>query len=94
MLGYWNEAGGIPELRAGSHTVTIHVTLVDAATDNYMISVFLDGAPVLYQELANSGVFGTTTNPDPGMALLAFTAGTAAHPDMHLVQNVAISAQQ
>lgn len=78
-LRYQQVARGIGSLVTGTHPVTVTVSRNGGA---YVIAVYLDGVRVLAQK--ETGL--------PSTVRLAFTAGSAAAPDQHLIRAVAIAA--
>jgi hypothetical protein len=80
LLIFQTYARVIPPLRTGTHTVVVEVQK-DTATGVDAIIVYLDGGRILARDEPT-----LTTK-----SLLAFSGGTGASTDMHIVRDVAIS---
>ncbi len=80
QLSFVLRAQAIPPLRVGPNQVTVQIMPGSGGAD--IITVWLDGGQIMQQSV--TGV--------PSTALLAFTGGTGARTDVHLVRDIAISA--
>ena len=79
VLQRGSRARAIGPLRTGTHTVSVDVTKPGAS---YVLVIWLDGQQIL--QLSEPSLTPTS--------LLAFTGGTGAGTDVHVVRDVAISA--